>query len=277
MRGHPQGRLYGQRWGNREFTSPRHSKSNPAAIIGGILGGLAILLLLCAFPWYLRRSRRRTARESVWVSPREYSGTSVLLDHSASNTSSLFLTADGGTDETATSAYPQVAPTYRHGAISQPFAAPTQDYVNSAEPMIQSESLPVSRPTPPLIAPAIPSTQSLVTSSRLVVAEPLRSADIRAQDPDPFADTHSRSDTMVYIESPTINGPLPNPFLDPGLFPPKGRAAAWESQMDSARTSMLGSHGHAANLEIMRQSLLSDASAEALVEVSHYRVSCTSF
>ena len=204
----------------------------------------------------------------------------MLLDHSTSNTSSLFLTAEGGTEEESTTASHQPAPSiHRYGATSQAAAEAVAfthtNFANSTQPVNQPRS--VQRPIQSLVAPTLPLAQPILTSTRLVVSEPLRSADIRAQDPDPFADPHSRPDTMVYLESPTINGPLPNPFLDPGLFPPKGRAAAWESQMDSARTSMLGSHGHAANLEIMRQSLLSDASAEALVEVSHYRVSCTSF
>lgn len=211
----------------------------------------------------------------MWSSPRVHSGaTAILLDRPASNHSSLFLTAEGDPNEDITSANHQVAPTYRYGATSQVLTASTQNPAIPTQPMIQPESLPVFRPAQSSITPTISPTLPFVTSARLVVAEPLRSADIRKQDPDPFADPRPRPDTVVSIESPTINAPLPNPFHDPDLFPPEGRVAAWESQMHSSRASIAGLHGHIADLEVARESLLSDASAEALIEVSCCRLSC---
>lgn len=240
-------------------------------------------MLLLGLLWYCRRTRRRATRQSVWFGPRANHGaTSMLLDNSASNTSSLFLTADGGTEGDTASVDKQYAPTYRYGATSHALSASTQTLVNPMQPVIppaQPGFLPVFVPTHTLPTPMVSPAQPLVTSARLVVSPPLRSAEIRAQDPDPFANPRSRPDTVVSVDSPTINTSLPNPYQDPDLFPPEGRVAAWESQMHSARTSISGLHGNAANLEPepVRESLLSDVSAEALVGVSCCWLSCSWF
>lgn len=260
------------------FCTVPGSESHMGTIVGAIVGVvLVFLLLIIGLLWHLIRTRRRATRASVWFDPRASHGaTSMLLDRSTSNTSSLFFSADGGVDKGSMNENNQAAPTYRYGATSLAFVASTHSLVNSTQPFAtpaQPESLPMLYSTQPLIAattapqPANTSTQSLVTSARLVVSPPLRSADIRVQDPDPFSD-RSRPDTMVSVESPTIHVPLPNPFQDPALFPPEGRVAAWESQMHSARNSISGLQVHTANLEVARGSLLSDASIESLVEVS---------
>ncbi|KAH9929769.1 uncharacterized protein B0H18DRAFT_174156 [Fomitopsis serialis] len=84
--------------------------------------------------------------------------------------------------------------------------------------------------------------QALATSTRLVVSPPLPSAQIRADDPDPFADpaVHAREQTasVVTAESPTIHVPLPNPYRDLALFPREGQVAAWDSPLHSARNSL---------------------------------------
>ncbi|KZT73233.1 hypothetical protein DAEQUDRAFT_459900 [Daedalea quercina L-15889] len=184
--------------------SARHSETGK--VVGGIVAGLAILLLLVlGLLCYRRTRRRRAARESVWFSPSRagcamFSG---LLNRPASSGSSLFYTAEGEFDD-ITRANNRVSSTRRYGAASPA--------------MVSSTALLVSLPTPSAEMGAA-RTNPFTDPTRQAYGEPLAPA--------------------ILVESPTDHAPLPNPFQDPAPLLGGGNVPAWEVPLPSAHNSIM--------------------------------------